>query len=47
MIGRLEFPAQLANSARSAVTAAGIWALEASRPASVGPGGVMLLGFCG
>src|SRR3954447_3974882 len=40
-------PALWDSSDRSDDTMPGIWALAPSSPASVGPGGVTVLGFCG
>ena len=47
MIGVVVVPVYWLSSDRSVDTIVGICAVSASSPASVGPGGVTLLGFCG
>src|SRR5437588_4799852 len=47
MIGVVELPVYWLSSVRIEVIIVGMFAASASSPASVGPGGVTLLGFCG
>ncbi len=45
--GRFGSPAYWPSWVRIAEVIDGIWSVSPSRPASLGPGGVTLLGFCG